>query len=195
MAAHCILCNKEDEQDNLVQVKQKGLKTLKKLAKERKLEDLSSELKKQPLYVHHDCRRKFIDKRRSSGGNEPCRKRLRSSVDSEDQFKWKIHCFFCGKEKDHKNSTSDVETIPILNNILKQCEVRDDDWGNLVRNRLLPSIDIVADEGFYHRSCIAKFFKESRSDKSAGRPVNNNMQKHFEHICDWLEGESECEPH
>ena len=41
MATHCILCYKEDEPENLVQVKQKGLKTLKKPAKERKLEDFS----------------------------------------------------------------------------------------------------------------------------------------------------------
>lgn len=41
MAARCILCDEEDELDNLQQVKQTGLKTLKRLAKERKLENLS----------------------------------------------------------------------------------------------------------------------------------------------------------
>ena len=41
MAARCILCDKEDELDNLQQVKETGLKTLKRLAKERKLENLS----------------------------------------------------------------------------------------------------------------------------------------------------------
>lgn len=41
MAARCIFCDEEDELDNLQQVKQTGLKTLKRLAKERKLENLS----------------------------------------------------------------------------------------------------------------------------------------------------------
>ena len=41
MAARCILCDEEDELDNLQQVKQTGLKTLKRLAKERKLDNLS----------------------------------------------------------------------------------------------------------------------------------------------------------
>ena len=41
MAARCILCDEEDDLDNVQQVKQTGLKTLKRLAKERELENLS----------------------------------------------------------------------------------------------------------------------------------------------------------
>ena len=41
MSARCILCDKEDKLDNLQQVKETGLKTLKRLAKERKLKNLS----------------------------------------------------------------------------------------------------------------------------------------------------------
>lgn len=40
MATSCIICLKEDQPDKLVEVKKKGLKTLCKVAKERKLEDL-----------------------------------------------------------------------------------------------------------------------------------------------------------
>ena len=116
------------------------------------------------VLVHHECRRRFTEKRKAHVDLGTCSKRLRSSAGERDQFQWKLHCLFCAKEKNNKrklSDTSEVETIPIINHILDQCNVRDDDWGNSVRDRVLPSIDIVADEGFYHRSCMAKFFKES----------------------------------
>ena len=98
-------------------------------------------------------------------------------------------------EKRKLSDTSKVETIPIIKNILKQCDERNDECGNLVRDQLLPSIDIVADEGFYHRSCMSNFFKESKTGNTTGRPVDGRMQENFEKLCDWVEGESDCEPH
>ena len=62
--------------------------------------------------VHSDCRKQFTKRANPNTGDEPCRKRLRSS---DLPFNWDTDCFLCGK-----CATFDVRRItfktPTMNN-------------------------------------------------------------------------------
>eukprot|EP00111_Clytia_hemisphaerica_P014770 TCONS_00043545-protein len=107
----CILCEEDVQPDNLVEVKKKGFDRLVQVAKQRKLEDLHSNLKEREVgnvYVHHDCRRKFVDKRKMDDGHITVKKRLRSSVGAMGSFNWKLHCIYCGEQKDEKRKSNEI---------------------------------------------------------------------------------------
>ena len=61
--------------------------------------------------VHSDCRKQFTKRANPNTGDEPCRKRLRSS---DLPFNWDPDCFLCSK-----CATFDVRRItfsPTMNN-------------------------------------------------------------------------------
>ena len=106
---HCCLCSQElpppcTESPEVQKVFPKGLKTLKKIARQRDLPDLLAYLRTveasgSPLYVHFQCRRKFTDARRLSSDRPEHPKKLRSI----EQFDWKSCCLFCGVKRDAKH--------------------------------------------------------------------------------------------
>ena len=59
----CVLCKGEfAESAPSIQVPNKGLNTLIRISAERKLEELHNYLQEtEHVFVHHDCRRKFVD--------------------------------------------------------------------------------------------------------------------------------------
>ena len=74
------------------------------------------------VLVHHSCRRKFVDTRKSTSFEMP-RKRLRSSIDNT--FDWKTNCFLCTKKAMRKYSTvARVETLPLIQTLIDRCESR-----------------------------------------------------------------------
>ena len=75
------------------------------------------------------------------------RKRLRSSIDPSEYFKWKSCCFLCSQIAERKYSTVfQVRTLPLFNTLLKQCESRDDRWGREAYDRLSACNDLVAEK-------------------------------------------------
>ena len=98
----CVICKKNDETENsskLIEVRQKGLDTLKVYCRKGKQDVLLEHILHcestdgAKVKVHQECRRNFTDPKRlkmtenidSSSG-----KRLRSSIGSS--FSWKTHC-------------------------------------------------------------------------------------------------------
>ena len=53
-------------------------------------------------------------------------------------------------------------TMYIKQSIVLIAEERNDDWGNVVLQRLDSVIDLVAAEGRYHRGCYVLFQKTSK---------------------------------
>ena len=180
-----VTCKENDETENsskLIEVRQKGLDTLKVYCRKRKHDVLLEYILHcestdgAKVEVHQECRRNFTDPKRlkmtenidSSSG-----KRLRSSIGSS--FSRKTHCLFCGKEAIldtchvNRNDIHQVRTIELRYKIIYQSEVRNDQWGVEVCGRLQNCNDLVADEAIYHRQCHTKFFhKMGASTKSVG---------------------------
>ena len=142
-----------------VQVHHKGLNTLIRISTERKLEELHNYLQEiKHVFVHHNCRRKFVDTRkRSTEGTFPSKK-LRSSLDT---FNWKLHCFLCAEPVDLKHKDRDkvksVMTLPLQSNMIGKARERGDSWGSTVLARLESCADLVAEEAIYHALCMTNF--------------------------------------
>lgn len=197
----CVLCKETDGQMN--EVGHKGYRTLLRTSLERGKQELHDELErltslKSPILVHHNCRRRFVDIRRTEPKEEEKVKRLRSSL-SGVTFDWKTFCFICGKVVDigrHKErgQVRRVSTLPLHANLVKCATDRNDDWGRAVLHRLESCIDLIAAEAIYHLDCASKFrLKTDELSNKRGRPTNADMTESFDNLCDWLENSGESE--
>ena len=81
--------------------------------------------------------------------------------------------------------------------IAHKCDKRNDNWSQEVYTRIATSNDLVADDAIYHKECFTRFVSNLPSPDASpnrrGRPKVENMQKWFEVLCIWLEGESDGE--
>ena len=180
----------------------KGLNTIIRASIEKKENEIHEKLTRLqqsqcPVYVHHDCRRRFVDLRKKSN-SLPQQKKLRSSTDTA--FNWETCCFLYLKSVDLRHKTRDrvhqVCTLPIHATLIKFAKEKNDDWGQAVLARLETCNDLVAAEAVYHSSCMANFkLNKGGSGGTRGRPRNVSMTKAFENVCDWLENSAESEVH
>ena len=208
---NCVLCKHDFEESSRTTVGAKGLKTLLELAKERQLEELMRHLESKSatnfigdVFVHHDCRRKFVKKtKKCEARGEPAKKKLRSSL--PNVFDWRRDCFLCGKEAvidvrhpGRKQKVFQVRTLPFREKILQLCKERNDQWSSEVNHRLETCIDLVAVEAVYHESCKVKFQFHSTPTTDVytrkGRPEDRTMQDNFISLCLWIENEASAEP-
>ena len=119
-------------------------------------------------------------------------------------FDFKIHCLICGKIADIELEVMQplkdgsfihlATTMHIKQSIVCLAEERNDDWGNVVLQRLGSVIDLVAAEGLYHRGCYVLYQKTSKKvDIVEGervrcsRPNDDAMSEAFEKLCEYLE--------
>ena len=143
------------------------------------------------VLVHHTCRRKFVDTRKVEKYEMP-RKRFRSSI--ENTFEWKTDCFLCTKKALQKYSTvARVETLPLIETLIKRCDNRCDAWGNAVHSRLTSCNDLVAEEAIYHISCMNRFRLQINKSHKRGRPLDSTRMENFQRVCQWLEEEGDSE--
>ena len=197
---HCVLCDERfDEKAPSTRVFEKGLATLKRLSKERKLDSLHTRLvgmqsSGQSIKIHHSCRRKFVDTRQTDA--EPAVKKLRSC---SSVFEWKTHCFFCScvtdKKRQHENPVRRVMTLECRSRLLQRAEERNDTWGNLVKGRFECCNDLVAEEAVYHSKCMSKCLKVEGESSKVGRPIDTEKSDAFVKLCSWLEEYGDCELH
>ena len=194
----CLICSHEKD-EKLIEVTKKGMETILRFAGNDKLVSECIENVKQTkftakVFMHADPKR---IKRHVPAEPPESPKRLRSA---DTVFNWKVNCFLCGTEiniEDNKTpNTSNiqrVETVTIRENIIGQCNKRNDKWGLQIKARLNNCIDLVAAEAFYHKSCHCRFYFNKNNpttpvaDKLAGRPIHENMHETFEKLCQWLE--------
>lgn len=57
--------------------------------------------------------------------------------------------------------------------------------------RIAKTNDLVAAEARYHKNCYTNFFREY-SDKSVGRPVDEEKEKAFKGLCHFIETCEDC---
>ena len=191
-SSKCVLCKKGEftESAPSVQVHHKDLNTQIGICAEQKLEELHNYLQEiEHVFVHHDCRRKFVDTRkRSTEGTFPSKK-LRSSLDRT--FNWKLHCFLCAEPVDLKHKDRDkvknVMTLSLRSNMIRKARERGDSWGSTVLARLESCADLVAEEAIYHALCMTNFCLVQKETKKKGRPLDLDMVTAFDKLCSWLE--------
>lgn len=200
-ADRCVICLQEFEHSlPKVNVFEKGLANLIRISKERDMPRLNEYLldmraNNGKVSVHHQCRRKFTDTRKSmSNISHP--KRLRSSSDAP-KFDWKESCFLCSEKINkvlkQRNPFFRVRTLEIRDNLITRSKERNDEWGDQVLGRLLICNDLVAEEAVYHTSCMNRFRLRMMNAGRKGRPLNTSMMEAYEKVCNWLENETDCE--
>ena len=67
--------------------------------------------------------------------------------------------------------------------MVEHAEKRDDARGEIVKGRLEPCNDLVAEEAVYHPLCMTKFKFAADTDKKQGRAVYTERMDSFEKIC------------
>lgn len=80
----------------------------------------------------------------------------------EDRFDFKRDCLLCKKyavydpkyPSKYRTQIHEVSTIEINQTIIEACDDRNDEWGCIVKARLLDVIDLVAAEARYQRFLI-----------------------------------------
>ena len=138
----CVICLYDEDKDEIddsmcVEVRQKGIETLKTYCRKRKTISLLDHLKNcekdaRKVKVHSECRRDFTDLKRVKKDimtSSVTKKLTRSECVG---FIWKLNCFLCAGEA--KIDTRHVgrekiiaaRTLQIRNSILIQCDNRND---------------------------------------------------------------------
>ena len=151
----------------------KGISTLIDYSLKLNLNDLHRYLIRQldtkpqgKICIHPECQREVSTKLRSfkrkidSNTEDDAAKLQKISLRSFSlTFEWKEHCFLCGKvcipdpkhpdRQEYKRAT----TLPFKDQMLRNCENRNDIWSSEVKHRLFNCIDLVQVEARYHKSC------------------------------------------
>ena len=116
---------------------------------------------------------------------------LRSVV---QEFNFKTHCFFCGEEASTRvekkgaklrREIYEFRTTEIRDKVIVRAQKRNDQWGDVVLARAKSVIDLVAAEAKYHKQYYS-IFSVNLSDKSRGRPQDNEKQNAFDKLCTFL---------
>lgn len=152
------------------------------------------------VFIHEQCRKTYT-RRPPVKKNEATQ--CAAKIPRSDSFNFKNHCLFCGEiatfdTKNPNQNISKVRTLCILETIKTHAIVRDDEWGREVSLRLSGVIDLVADEGRYHRNCYQYFLRPDLNipgtvKKCAGRPVRNDTNETFMKLCDYIQENEECQ--
>lgn len=201
----CILC-KTPIEGNLSKVTvRKGIQKIIECSFHRK-DSLHLELEgKSFINVHIKCRKNYtrptsinasLSAEKSALEEPNYGITLRNSV---TKFDFKNDCFICGRKcsldvkypSHRRKAVYNVSSMGMRNNTLRQCELRNDEWGNDVRSRIFNVIDLVAAKARYHNDCYKNFFYK-KSEKLVGRP-KREIEEAFLAMCDLIDHSDECQ--
>lgn len=133
------------------------------------------------VYYHRHCISTYLTCAPSTSQSVdvqcPPHKRIRRS--DIPVFKFREHCLYCGKicevEKDYKHPKRWVpaylvkevdkneldemgKPVKAKDKIIAQCKVRADQWGEVVKARVMGSLsDLHASDARYHKDCLSRF--------------------------------------
>lgn len=155
----------------------------------KKIEDIVT------VRIHEKCRKTYLIKKKVESvenidSSQPSASSLRSSNVLE-KFDFKTQCLFCTEEcnksanKKSNRKFRVVTTLQIKNNIEGQCRVLNNELARQVFTRINSSIDLVAAEGRYHKSCHDSFFKPLK-DTQPGRPSDKLCDAAFSSLCTYI---------
>ena len=125
---------------------------------------------------------------------------LRSFV---QEFNLKTHCFFCGEEASTRVEKNkgvklrreiyEFKTIEIREKVIVRAQERKDQLCDVVLARAKSVIDLLAAGAKYHKHCYSRYFFVSLSDKSRGRPQDNEKHSAFDKLFTFLYENDECQ--
>lgn len=197
----CILCKQTLLGGQTVKV-QKGIDNLKRMSVIRN-DDVHKLLQnKDSIEIHTKCRYTYI--RRVKETEQKSSEEPRHDLRTFDlPFDFKTMCLFCGQTPDYKhpkrNPISYASTMKVKNNIIKVCQERNDEWGNIILARVNSVIDLVASEARYHKSCYAFFSKSGTNPPGTSNLTGNKnalsvtKSNAFDQLCGYLEDNDECQ--
>ena len=138
---------------------------------------------KEGQFVHHYCRKTFVDERNVLRKEKEMKMiKLSTSFSpkktrSLSTFNFNNHCFLCGRPadcQDKKLKTSKVVTSEkdFDNKIKEVCRKRKDRWATEVEGRISCISDLFAADAIYHHTCNVNF----RTDKSLPHQVDSREE-------------------
>ena len=116
-----------------------------------------------------------------------------------------MDCFFCSNEIGSSggklpSDSSQVTSLEFKRRLIEACDKRSDDWGHLVRSRLLSVVDLPAADALYHHNCYFNFVNKKnipsnrdnrdepdRKRPKIGRKEDTAAKDSFMEICKFLE--------
>lgn len=205
----CCLCEEIGNGGELVTLGDKGLTGVVNASRRRgdnKWEELQT---RDKIKIHKSCRKNYTressiqaagkTKATEVPKSSPVKKKLRSF---SDEFDFQTRCLFCAELCEEINPKTPVEkrrkfsrvmTLPFRNNLISECDKRNDGFGRKVKERVLSVLDLVAAEARYHHDCLPKFVSNISSWGSVGRPKNEELESSFIDVCNHLENADDCQ--
>lgn len=170
----CVICKKQLEKDEFVNLGEKGSAGINKASEERG----DTIITVAGQRVHKICRRDYClaqnilgSKRQATQPGEVQSIRRPLERKAESSFSFKTDCFYCGTEikfDEKKGATSafKVTILEIKDTVLEICSKRgNDSWAEIVRGRLLHVHDLPAADAMYHQVCSVNFRTEKQIPK------------------------------
>lgn len=191
----CSICDEglgDQSDDEVVNVKQKGLKTLIESSKKKEDNKWIEWEKKDEILFHVKCRKRYA----VSTSKFAAKKKKLNTLDSEQtssasgnsKFPFDVKCFLCSElwtkyKKVHRRT---VTTNMMKYSLLGICEARNDDWGNSVRAIIESVPSLVTATARYHIGCYTRFTCPISGNRP-GRPPVNDLAAAFEKVCEYIE--------
>ena len=172
----CVIC--ETGGDGLVEVTERGKKSLIEFSKLRNNDGVLDRLVSgSQIHVHETCRKWYNNRKRISAESRQEQEkdkvpRVETRSSPSSKFTWTSDCFFCSSNIMERTQTwHHVQTHEIRDTILQICSERlkddtNDDLALRIKSRLETAIDLVACGARYHQNCKTNFL--NRRTKSVG---------------------------
>lgn len=199
----CIFCKTPLEGNLPTVTVQKGIKKIIECSLDRK-DSLHLELEgKNVITVYVKCRQNYTRPTRINTSEERFALEEPNNgitlINSVSQFDFETGCFFCGEKcsldvkypSHRRKSVHNVSSMAMRDNILRQCELRNDNWGNDVRSRICNVLDLVAIRARYHNACYKDFFYKTHENIIG--PPKSKTEEAFLAMCDSIENSDECQ--
>lgn len=152
------------------------------------------------IFVHTECRKNYI-KPQSIEAYKRKQKNEDSACSPGDptgsvllDFNIREKCFICGEKVEiwsrskKTKSCAKVQGKDFQKNIVKICELQNDDYSTAIQLRI-SAHDLIAVGAQYHLNCYATF--KTRRSEQVGRPAKSKVA--FEKLCSFIDNSDECQ--
>lgn len=202
----CPVCENTIDENEVVIVKARGIRTLLESSKKRR--DGKDALFKtcNTVKLHVSCYKTCTRGKNVASAEKAHERGVARRVRSgQSAFNFRSTCFFCNTDASddfiskqlklnvHRRvAVSTVATIEFRDNILETAATRGDQRGEEVTHRL--GNDCIVDKGRYHQNCMRKFVLPVRPTNINGRPQDKDITNTLQYVCNYIEGmEDECQ--
>lgn len=208
----CFICAKSLDSSEIVEVKEKGVKTLLARSIERGRKDHETILKKVNTIKIHQTGRKVYSKPLSKAARDRVHQGEPSTSHSIDEystpesesvpvipviFDFENHCIICSEKFTSEEKPSAVQNPSVRNSLstlLKERHNNDNEWIEL--RRILKHVpDLVAVGAKYHQQCKSNlFFKRTTPKVSNKTHSSHEVTESIKFIYDYIdENPEECQ--